>query len=379
VPKPYPTLRLGIDVTALPPQPFGAANYIINLVQALLRIDATNEYVIFSKPLHAPLFDSTRAQIVQTALASPLLRIAWEQTALPLLARQHRLDLLHSPHYTMPLVKTCRTVVTFHDMTFFLYPEAHLRYKRLFFRAMIPWSARRADALIAISQSTRADILRILRTPPDQVIAIPYGIAPQFQPIPDSPARDALCQKYNLPRPFILYVGNLEPRKNLPILVRAFARVARAGLPHALVLAGARGWMAAEIFSTIKELDLVSRVHFPGYVPQQDLASLYSAASLFVYPSLYEGFGLPVLEALACGVPVITSNVSSMPQVAGDAGILVEPSDVDALADAMKRVLTDQGLRATLVAKGLARARSFSWERTAQATLSTYTRVAQSQ
>ncbi|MCI0474823.1 MAG: glycosyltransferase, partial [Anaerolineales bacterium] len=184
MPKAGSTMRLGIDITALPPQTFGAANYILNLVQSLLRSDATNEYVIFTKPLHAPLFDSTRARIVQSALPSPFLRIAWEQTALPLLARQQRLDLLHSPHYTMPLAKSCRAVVTFHDMTFFLYPEVHLRYKRLFFRAMIPWSARRADALIAISHSTRADILRILQTPPDQVIAIPYGIAPQFQPIP---------------------------------------------------------------------------------------------------------------------------------------------------------------------------------------------------
>ncbi|MBM3130287.1 MAG: glycosyltransferase family 4 protein [Chloroflexi bacterium] len=371
-------MRIGIDATALPPQPFGAANYIINLAQALLRIDTTNDYSIFAKPLHAPLFDAARAQIVRTAPASPFARVAWEQIVLPFLARQQRLDVLHSPHYTMPLVKSVRAVVTFHDLTFFLYPQMHLLYKRVFFRTMLPLSARRADALIAISHSTRADILRVLRTPLERVTTIPYGIAPHFQPITDAQARDAFCKQHNLPRPFILYVGNLEPRKNLPTLVRAFAQLVRAGLPHTLVLAGSRGWHAAPIFATIRELDLSSRVVFTGYVPQSDLPMLYSAADLFVYPSLYEGFGLPVLEAMACGVPVITSNISSMPEVAGDAGILVDPNDAPALADAMSNLLTDSSLRATLAAKGLARARMFSWERTAQATLDVYTRVAQS-
>jgi glycosyltransferase involved in cell wall biosynthesis len=319
----------------------------------------------------------TRAQIVQAALPSPFLRIAWEQSMLPILARRHRLDVLHSPHYTMPLAKTCRTVVTFHDMTFFLYPQVHLLYKRIFFRTMIPLSARRADALIAISNSTRSDILRILQLPPARVATIPYGIAPIFQPIAAARGRDAFCQQHNLPYPFILYVGNLEPRKNLPALVRAFARLVQEGLPHTLVFAGARGWNDAPIFATIQELGLTPRIVFTDYIPQVALPALYGAADLFVYPSLYEGFGLPVLEAMACGVPVITSNLSSMPEVAGDAGILVDPNDVNALADAMTRVLTDQVLRATLAAKGLARARSFSWERMAQETLAVYARVAQ--
>jgi len=372
-------MRVGLDVTALPPQPFGAANYIIHLVQALLRVDTTNEYVIFAKPRHVSLFDSTRAHIVPSAFDSPVLRIAWEQTALPILARQHRLDLLHSPHYTMPLAKPCRVVVTFHDMTFFLYPQMHLLYKRIFFRTMIPLTARRADALIAISESTRADILRILRIAPSRVTTIPYGIAAHFQPRTDAREREAFCQQRNIPRPFVLYVGNLEPRKNLPLLVRAFARLVTSGLPHHLVFAGARGWDDAALFTTIEELGLSARVHLPGYVPQSELPYLYSAADLCVYPSLYEGFGLPVLEAMACGVPVITSTISSMPEVTGDAALLVEPNDVDALADAMRRVLTDRALNATLGAKGQARARAFSWERTAQATLALYTRVAQSQ
>ncbi|MBI4787811.1 MAG: glycosyltransferase family 4 protein [Chloroflexi bacterium] len=303
-------MRIGIDATALPSQPFGAANYIVNLVQALLRVDTTNDYVIFAKPLHVPLFEKRqRVQVIGVPLATRILRIAWEQTGLPWLTQEHRLDVLHSPHYTMPFAARCATVVTFHDMTFFLYQDKHLFYKQLFFRLMIPWSARRADALIAI-------------------------------------------------------------------LVRAFARVVQSGLPHSLVMAGSRGWMDTEVFSTIEELGLLSRVCFAGYVPQPDLPALYSAAELFVYPSLYEGFGLPVLEAMACGAPLVTSNVSSMPEVAGDAGLLVEPSDVDALSNAMQRVLTDRALRDTLGSKGQARAQTFSWERTARETLAVYRHVA---
>jgi glycosyltransferase involved in cell wall biosynthesis len=372
-------MRIGIDATALPPQPFGAANYIVNLIQVLLRTDPTNDYVVFAKPLHVPLFEQRgRARVIRAPLATRILRIAWEQTGLPWLAQQHRLDVLHSPHYTMPLAARCATVVTFHDMIFFLHPEMHLPYKRLFFRTMIPWSARRADAVIAISQSTRADMLRLLNVQPERVFTVPYGIAPFFHRVEPLQAQET-CRRYNLPQRFVLYVGNLEPRKNLTALVRAFARIVQSDLPHSLVMAGSRGWMDTEIFSTIRELDLTSRVCFPGYVPQQELPALYNAADLFVYPSLYEGFGLPVLEAMACGVPVVTSNISSMPEIAGDAGILVNPRDADALAEAMARVLTDRALRDTLASKGPARAKSFSWKRTAQETLAVYRYAAQLQ
>jgi glycosyltransferase involved in cell wall biosynthesis len=372
-------MRIGIDATALPPQPVGAANYIVNLTQALLSVDPTNDYVIFVKPLHAALFaEQGRSQAIRVPLATRILRIAWEQAALPWLAQQHKLDVLHSPHYTMPFAARCATVVTFHDLTFFLYPEMHLLYKRLFFRAMIPWSARRANALIAISQSTRADILRQLKPILEKVFTVLYGIAPCFHPVENSQALE-ICRRYNLSKPFILYVGNLEPRKNLPILVRAFAQVVQGGLPHSLVLAGSRGWKDTEVFSTIQALDLTSRVCFPGYVPQQELPALYSAADLFVYPSLYEGFGLPVLEAMACGVPVITSSVSSMPEITGDAGILVNPRDVDGLAEQMRRILTDRARRDRLAYAGMERAKSFSWERAARETLSVYQYAIQSQ
>ena len=370
-------MHIGIDATALPARLYGAANYTVNLVRALEQVDCVNEYTVFAKPEHASLFSSReRFHIVPVPLASRYFRIAWEQTMLPVLARRARLDVLHSPHYTMPFAAGCASVVSFHDMTFFLYPQVHRAYKKLFFTYMMRFSARHAGAIIAISESTRDDVLRILKLEPRKVFTVVYGIDRIFQPLRDEAMFAEVRQKYNLPPQYILYVGNLEPRKNLPTLLRAFARLVQKGLPHSLVLAGSRGWMDSDIFSTVQELGLGARVLFPGYCPQPELPALYGAASLFVYPSLYEGFGLPVLEALACGVPVITSNVSSMPEVAGDAALLVDPHNVDELADKMEGVLEDAALRERLSCAGPERARAFRWERTARETLAVYERAA---
>jgi len=369
-------MRIGIDATALPMQLYGAGNYISQLIQALPRVDAANEYVIFAKPIHARLLSSPSVHIISTSLASRFMRIAWEQTALPILARQHRLDLLHSPHYTMPLLHPCKSVVTFHDMTFFLYPELHEWYKRIYFPAIIRASARRADAIIADSESTRQDILRTLKLDASKVFSVPLGVSVDFfHRSPSEVAR--VREKFRLPNSFILSVGVLEPRKNFPTLVRAFKNLVERELSHSLVIAGKKGWQYEEIFNTVRNLDLQSRVLFLDYVPQNDLPSLYHAADLFVYPSLYEGFGLPVLEAMACGTPVITSNISSMPEITGDAALLVNPRDETELVDAMQRVLTDNALRDKLARNGLERAKQFSWERTARETLAVYEQVAQ--
>lgn len=371
-------MRIGIDVTALPTQLFGAGNYIVNLTRTLIRLDASNHYFVFSKPQQLALFGGRGyAQVVPVTLPTRLHRIAWEQTGFPWLIHKYQLDVVHSPHYTMPIIAPCAKVVTFHDMTFFLHPQVHLLYKEIFFRSMIPISARRADALIAISQNTRTDILRLLPINPAKLFTIPYGIAPIFCPQTQE-TQGAILRKYDLPRDFILYVGNLEPRKNLPALLRAFATLVRRGLPPSLVLVGSRGWMDEEIFATLRELNLGHRVYLPGYIPQSELPALYSAAKVFVYASRYEGFGLPVLEAMACGAPVITSNVASMPEIAGDAGILINPDREDELTDAIARVLTDADLAARLARAGVERARSFSWERAAKETLAVYDRVAHS-
>ena len=365
-------MRLGIDVTALPSELYGAGNYIVNLTQTLIRTDSANDYFVFSKPQQAELFAGRgHAQVVRVNLPTRLLRIAWEQTLFPLLIRRYHLDLVHSPHYTAPVLTSCTQVVTFHDMTFFLHPEAHLLYKSVFFRSMIPVSARRAHSLIAISQNTRKDILRLFPIDPAKVFTIPYGIASIFRPMPQE-IQSQVLEKYGLPEQFVLYVGNLEPRKNLPLLLRAFSALVQRGLPHALVLAGSRGWMDEQVFATLRELNLGHRVFLPGYIPQAELPALYSAASLFLYVSLYEGFGLPVLEAMSCGVPVITSNVASMPEIVGSGGVLIDPTNESELTEAMSRVLMDENLRTRLAREGLERSHLFSWERAAQETLAVY-------
>jgi len=367
--------RLGIDATALPPQPVGAGNYTIQLIRALERLAPDLELVVFASRRGQRLIDIPERDgfhWVITPDHPPARRLVWEQSAFPRLLRRENIALLHSLHYTRPFSLPCASVVTFHDMTFFLYPELHTFAKRLFFPAAIRYSARAAQAVIAISESTRQDAIRLLKINPDRIHAIPLGVTDEYRPYPNAPQLSEIQQKYGLPQRFILYVGLLEPRKNIPLLLRAYRRVLEQGPAPALVLAGRLGWGVEPIRQIIGELALTEHVHFTGYVTPEDLPFVYNLADLFVYPSLYEGFGLPPLEALACGVPVITSAVSSMPATMGDAAILVPPDDEPALSAAMWQALNNNELRQELIAKGPLQAAKFKWESTARQTLAIY-------
>jgi glycosyltransferase involved in cell wall biosynthesis len=335
--------------------------------------------VVFVKRQQAALFQGrAHLQTVPVSLPTRLLRIGWEQIRLPALTRRYRLDLLHSPHYTMPFMLPCASAVTFHDMTFFLYPQVHKTYKRLFFKSMIRLSAKRANAIIADSDSTRQDILRILKLAPENVTAVPLGVSDVFKRVRTPEALEEIRRRYRLPLKIILCVSELQARKNLTTLIRAYGRLVQQGLEHSLVIAGRKGWMYEELFQAVQSLNLSDRVIFTGYVPEQDLPLLYNVADVFVYPSLYEGFGLPVLEAMACGIPVVTANVSSMPEITGDAGVLVDPYDVDSMANAIRRVILDREFHAELECNELERAKMFSWERTAKETLAVYEGVTNS-
>jgi glycosyltransferase involved in cell wall biosynthesis len=369
-------MRVGIDATAVPLQRTGAGNYIVNLIRTLGQVDRSNEYVIFGKGAHekelSPGRGVTNIQFVRQHFPGRGARLAWEQFGLPRQVRAHRLDVLHSPHYTMPLRHSARSVVTFHDMTFVLYPDLHQTVKRFFFPMMMRWSARRADRLIAVSTSTRDDLVRLWGLDAGKIAPVPEAADAEFQPRSSQEIAD-VCGRYGLrPGDYILYVGMLEPRKKVDRLVEAFGLVA-GKLPGVdLVIAGRRGWMYDQIFARVEALGLRDRVRFTGYVLSQDLPALYGGARLFAYPSKYEGFGIPVLEAMSCGAPVVTTNVSSMPEVAGDAAILVAPDDVAGLAEALLRVSTDHALRDDLACRGLARAKTFSWERCARETIAVY-------
>jgi len=373
-------MRIAIDTTALPPNPVGAGKYIIELVREFSRLEREFELVIFAQEHGRKLIDSPNLDGLEWIMLpdrSPAKRLLWEQTTFPRSLRQAKIDLLHSPHYTRPVFLPCKSIVSFHDLTFFLYPELHTRSKRIFFPMMMRYSARAADLLIASSQSTRQDAIRILHIPPEKIVTVPLGVAPDFRPVHDPEQLQAIREKYHLPEDFILYVGLVEPRKNLPMLIRAYARLLHDGPPRPLVIVGRMGWMYSEVLEQIESLGLKEQVHFTGYVPLEDLPMVYNLAQVFVYPSTYEGFGFPPLEALACGTPVITTRVSSIPEHVGEAGILIPPQDEDALVEALRLTLLHPELRQELSERGPIQAAKFTWRRTAQETLRLYQQVLQ--
>lgn len=380
-------MRIAFDATAMPRLMAGAAVYTYELARALAATDGENEYVIFARGAHfddlpamrpGPPTGRAGVRVLKVRAPSRPLRLLWEQTVLPWSARGGRglrIDVLHSPHHTAPLVPCgCRRVVTIHDLTFLLLPERYPTTRRLYFQTMTRLSARVADAVIVPSEAVREDVLRILRLPPGRLFVIPEAAGPAFHP-KDAVAIEAVRRRYGLEGPFLLSVGSLEPGKNRERLLQAFARLRARGLKHSLVVAGQRAWRYEGEAPLAQRLGLADSVRFLGHVPQADLPALYSAAEVFVFPSLYEGFGLPALEALACGTPVVASNVSALPEVVGDAALQVSPLDIGALAGAMERLLCDDHLRSDLRERGLARAAQFSWEKAARQTVEVYRRV----
>jgi glycosyltransferase involved in cell wall biosynthesis len=296
-------------------------------------------------------------------------RFLWMQLVLPGLLRRLRPDLVHYTNYLAPVRSAVPYVVTVHDMSVSLMPHFHTLKKRLLTSRLVPLVARRAARVITPSESTRRDVVRLMGLDPSRVIAVPQAPAPEFQPLPPDPAR---LEALGIRSPYLLYVGTLEPRKNLVRALRAFARVA-PGLPDLqFVLVGQRGWKYARIVAEAARPDLSGRVTLLGYVAEANLPALYANATAFLYPSLYEGFGMPVVEAMASGVPVLTSRSSSLTEIAEGAAVLVDPLDEIAIADGIVALATDDALRATLRTRGLERAASFTWERTARETAQAY-------
>ena len=309
------------------------------------------------------------------ATSSPMRRIAWEQIAAPVALRRERIDVLHAMAFVAPLFSPCPTVVTVLDLSFLRYPEAFKAFNRLYLGLMTRASVRRARRVIAISESTRQDVIALLGVSPDRVHRVYCGVDPSLCPAPKAEV-DAFRQEKGLPERFVLNLGTIEPRKNVARLVQAYAAlVASAPAEMAdipLVIAGGRGWLADPIYARVQELGMQDRVRFTGYVTEGEKRLWYNAATCFCYPSLYEGFGLPPLEAMACGVPVIVSDAASLPEVVGDAGLTVSPLDTRALTEAMRQALLNPALRADLVARGRARALRFSWTEAARQTAEIY-------
>ncbi len=374
-------MRIGIDYTAAVNQGAGIGRYTRQLVEALLALDARDEVVLLAAggarsgraPGVGPLPAAGPWRMVSLPFSERVMTILWHRLRLPLWVELFTgsLDLFHSPDFALPPVRQARTVLTVHDLSFMRVPECSQPSLRSYLLRVVPPSVRRADVVLADSQSTRNDVIELLGASPDRVRVVYPGVDARFQRVQDAPALAAVRQRYRLPEHFMLGVGTLQPRKNLPRLIQAYAQLG-ADPDAKLVIAGGTGWMYEDIFRRVEELGLQNRVCFPGYVADEDLPALYTLAELFVFPSLYEGFGLPPLEAMACGTPVVASNVSSLPEVVGDAALMVDPRDVGALAGAMQRALSDPSLRSVMVQRGLAQARDFTWARAAEQLLQVY-------
>ena len=381
-------MKIGIDINPLMSariEKTGIENYMSNLVEHLASVDDKNQYILFGYGWrgHAGRVKRIKFSLPQKfslkikRVPVRLIRFLYSQN-ISLEFLFGKIDIFHILGPDVFYFKWGKKVITVYDLTFELFPQWHIK-ETLIWGERIYRLVCEADRIIAISENTKKDLIKLYKILPEKIKVIHLAADEIYRPINDSNALASSLQKYDLPNKFILFVGTLEPRKNLNRLIQAYRMLKeRGGLEHKLVIVGRKGWLYEEIFKIVKNLGLSREIIFTGYVPEEVLVLLYNISDLFVYPSLYEGFGLPPLEAMSCGTPVITSNISSLPEVVGDAAILVNPYNVEEIAEAIERVLSDEKLQQRLRRKGLERAKFFSWEKTAKETIKVYEELGES-
>ncbi|MCL7454911.1 MAG: glycosyltransferase family 4 protein [Anaerolineae bacterium] len=367
-------MRVGIDARLVYYSQAGIGQYILHLAEALARIDTDTEYVL----LQSRKDDTTileQPNFRRVSLWTPS-HHRLERYSLNVELMRLGLDLLHSPDFIPPHRPSCKSVITVHDLAFLLYPHFLTKESARYY-GHIDDAVRWTDHIIAVSESTKRDTVDHLGVPEDKITVVHEAANPIFRPVSREEAWQQVRNRHGIEDRFILFVSTIEPRKNVPTLMRALWQLVECYKEDVhLVVAGGKGWLYEDAFAVVDELQLDSRVHFVGRVSSEDLLYLYNAAQLLAHPAFYEGFGLPPLEAMACGLPVIASNVASLPEVVGDAGLLIDPHDVDELTVGMWRVLTDEELRREMIDKGLRQAARFSWDRAAAETLEIYRQVA---
>ena len=355
----------------------GVSNYVEALLTHLGQVDRDSRYTVYTTrglgaaALGLPPNFRVRPSLLPTI--NPRVRIPWEQLLAPALLRIGGADVYHGVLNVVPLACPVPSVVTIHDLSAFLFPQTFRRVNRTYTRWAIRAACRRAARILAVSEFTKQEIVRWLHVPPERIVVTYNACDARFAP-PAPAELEAFRRSKGLPERFILTLSTLEPRKNIPTLLDAYARIAPS-TDAPLIIGGARGWLYEPIVAKAEALGLGEKLRFVGYIDQAEQHLWYAAATVFAFPSLYEGFGMPPLEAMACGTPVVSSSSSSLPEVVGDAGLIVPPADADALADALLRLLADAELRAELRAKGLLQARRFSWRETAERTLDVYRSV----
>jgi len=368
-------MRVAIDARKL--HDFGIGTYIRNLLRQLARIDCDTEYVLLCQQPDLEVGTQLGPNFRTVLEPSPNYSLR-EQIRVPWVLRRERPDVYHAPHYVLPAGVRCRSVVTIHDCIHLMFPQ-YLPNKAAYAyaRASMWAAARRSDCILTVSDASKRDILHFFNVPPEKIEVVYNAIDDHFWDEPRAEDVDRVRERYQLDHPFVLYVGNIKPHKNLVRLIEAFAELRRGGFGELkLLIIGDEISKLPALRRAVHRHKLHKHVRFLGYLSDETLAVLYRLASVFVFPSLYEGFGLPPLEAMASGTPVVTSNVSSLPEVAGDAAVLVDPYDIDSIVDGLRRVLSDPALAADLRRRGLTRAREFSWARSVAKTRQVYEMIA---
>ncbi len=369
-----------VDVSAAVNSKAGLGRYALSLVQHLRETDIGNSLYLFYNrrpgghlPSELAALPARRVQLGykpwrMAVWLGHLAHVPFD-TLLP-----SRTRLFHATEHLLPYFKGIPTVLTVHDLIFERFPQYHKRLNYLFLTRTMPLFTQRATAVIAISQATKEELMSLYRVPAAKIHVIYEAPAPHFRPQPDAAIADVRA-RYHLPERYLLTVGTLEPRKNLVRLLKAFERVHARGLVDALVIVGAKGWLYEDFFRELRSSKVRSHVILPGYVPDEVLPAMYAGATLFVLPSLYEGFGLPVLEAMACGTPVAASRAGALPEVGGQAAYYFDPTDTEAITQAIRVCLEDETLREAMRRAGLAQATHFTWEKTARETARLYRRI----
>ncbi|OQB27462.1 MAG: Mannosylfructose-phosphate synthase [Chloroflexi bacterium ADurb.Bin180] len=374
-------MRIGIDYTAAVNQGAGIGRYARQMTRALLELDRENEYVLFvptaspeaSRASESAIVGQANVSLARLPVSERALVALWHRLRVPVPVElfSGRLDVFHSPDFALAPVLRARTLVTVHDLSFRRVPECFKSALLSYLNRVVPRSVARADIVLADSESTRNDAIELLRLAPERVFVVYAGVDSRFRRVTDQGLLEDVRSRYSLPGRFVLSVGTLQPRKNYVRLIEAFSRLSDVE-DVSLVISGARGWLYEEIFRRVEELGLSSRVLFPGYVAEADLPALYSLSEVFAFPSLYEGFGLPPLEAMACGTPVVVSRASSLPEVVGNAGCLVDPLSVEEIAGTLQALLDSPARRADLAEQGVAQAARFTWSEAARVLLGLY-------
>ena len=378
------TGRIGIDVTSALSQGGGIGRYTRELVRALVAQDSQYQFRLFSAkisspyPVTEPLPAATnRVTHHMAPLSERWLYRIWYRARLPLPVQwvTGQLDLFHSPDFVLPPVSDgIPTLLTIHDLSFIHYPDVFPPPLIVYLNRVVPWSVKRASHLLADSKATKEDLCAIWHVPAEKVTVLYSGVSDFFRPVVDEQVLTSMRQKYSLGKPYILAVGTVQPRKNYQMLIRAF-RVVAEQLPMQLVIAGGQGWMEEEMLAEVRRQKLEERVSFIGFVDDNDLPAVYSAAALLAFPSIYEGFGLPILEAMACGTPALISNASCLPEVGGAAAVQLSPFDEPGWSRAMISLLGDKQKLAEMSAAGIMQAQRFSWDKAAKQLLEIYHRL----